>query len=134
MLKGRRTVVACGDRVRLARVAGGGAIEGVEPRTTLLYRSDAFREKVLAANVTQVIGVVAPDVAIDEHLLNRWIVAAELERCRFVLVANKADLPGFDALPNAPRPLRALGYTVVDAPPSARRSRSGASSTASAAC
>ena len=98
VLKGRRTVVACGDRVQVARIAGGGAIEKVEPRTSLLYRSDAFREKVLAANVTQVVGVVAPDIAVDENLLNRWIVAAELERCRFVLVANKADLPGFPAL------------------------------------
>lgn len=114
VLKGRRTVVACGDRVRVAAVAGGGAIEAVEPRSTLLYRSDAFREKVLAANVTQVVGVVAPDIAVDENLLNRWIVAAELERCRFVLVANKADLPEFDALRERLAPYRALGYTVVE--------------------
>ena len=114
MLKGRKTVVACGDRVRIATVAGGSAIEAVEPRATLLYRSDAFREKVLAANVTQVVGVVAPDIAIDENLLNRWIVAAELERCRFVLVANKADLDGFDALRARLAPYRAMGYPVVE--------------------
>ena len=114
VLKGRKTVVACGDRVRVASVAGGGAIEAVEPRTSLLYRSDAFREKVIAANVAQVVGVVAPDIAIDETLLNRWIVAAELEGCRFVLVANKADLPGFDALRERLAPYRALGYAVVE--------------------
>jgi ribosome biogenesis GTPase len=114
VLKGRRTVVACGDRVSVGRVAGGGAIEAVEPRTTLLYRSDAFREKVLAANVTQVVAVVAPDIAIDEHLLNRWIVAAELEGCRFVLCANKADLDGFDALRARLAPYRAMGYAVVE--------------------
>ena len=114
LLKGRKTVVACGDRVRVARVAGGGAIESVEPRTSLLYRSDAFREKVLAANVTQVVGVVAPDVAIDETLLNRWIVAAELEGCRFVLCANKADLPGFDALRERLAPYRTMGYALVE--------------------
>ncbi|CAG0974082.1 ribosome biogenesis GTPase / thiamine phosphate phosphatase [Burkholderiales bacterium] len=114
VLKGRRTVVACGDRARVARIAGGGAIESVEPRTSLLYRSDAFRESVLAANVTQVVAVVAPDVAIDENLLNRWIVAAELERCRFALVANKSDLPGFDALRERVAPYRAMGYTVVE--------------------
>jgi len=114
VLKGRRTVVACGDRVRVARVAGGGAIESVEPRSSLLYRSDAFREKVLAANVTQVVGVVAPDIAVDENLLNRWIIAAELEHCRFVLVANKADLPGFGALVARLAQYRALGYPVVE--------------------
>jgi ribosome biogenesis GTPase len=114
VMKGRRTVVACGDRVRIARVAGGGAIEAVEPRRSLLYRSDAFREKVIAANVTQIVGVVAPDISVDESLLNRWIVAAELERCRFVIAANKADLPGFDALRQRLVPYRELGYTVVE--------------------
>jgi ribosome biogenesis GTPase len=114
VLKGRRTVVACGDRVQVARVAGGGAITSVEPRTSLLFRSDAFREKVLAANVTQVVGVVAPDLAIDEGLLNRWIIAAELQRCRFVLAANKADLSGYDALRARLAPYRALGYRVVE--------------------
>jgi len=114
ILKGRKTVVACGDRVRIKRVAGGAAIESVEPRSTLLYRSDAFREKVVAANVTQVIGVVAHDIAIDEGLLNRWIVATELDGCRFVLCANKADLPGFDALRARLAPYGALGYTVVE--------------------
>jgi len=114
ILKGRKTVVACGDRVRIKRIAGGAAIESVEPRSTLLYRSDAFREKVVAANVTQVIGVVAHDIAIDEGLLNRWIVASELDGCRFVVVANKADLPGFDALRARLAPYRALGYTVVE--------------------
>lgn len=114
VLKGRRTVVACGDRVEVERVAGGGAIVAVEPRSSLLYRSDAFREKVLAANVTQVVGVVAPDLALDENLLNRWMVAAELERCRFVLCANKADLPDFPALRARLAPYRHLGYTVVE--------------------
>jgi ribosome biogenesis GTPase len=113
VLKGRKLQLACGDRVRLHRVAGGGAIEAIEPRTSLFYRSDAFREKLIAANVTQVIGVVAPDVAIDEHLLNRWIIGAEAERCRFVLVANKSDLPGSTALQARLAPYAALGYAVV---------------------
>ena len=113
VLKGRGTTLACGDRVRIARAAGGGSIESALPRTTLLYRSDEFREKLIAANVTQVIGVVAPDVAVDEELVNRWVVAAETEHCRFVLVANKADRPGFDALLARLEPIAALGYEVV---------------------
>jgi ribosome biogenesis GTPase len=112
--KGRRLVLACGDRVQVRRVAGGGAIESVEPRSTLFYRSDAFQEKLIAANVTQVIGVVAPDVAIDEHLLNRWIIGAEAAQCRFVLVANKADLPGRAALQVRLEPYVALGYEVIE--------------------
>ena len=79
VLKGRSMTLACGDRVQVAHEAAGGAIVAVEPRTSLLYRSDAFKEKLIAANVSQVLGVIAPDVPVDEHLLNRWIVAAETE-------------------------------------------------------
>jgi len=119
VLKGRSTVLACGDRVRVARMAGGGSIEEVLPRAALFHRTDAIREKLIAANVTQIVGVVAPDLSIDEELLARWIVAAEAHDCRFVLVANKADLPGFDALMRRLAPYAALGYAVV--PLSAKR-------------
>ena len=113
MLKGRSMTLACGDRVQVAREAAGAVIVAIEPRQSLFYRSDAFREKLIAANVTQVLGVVAPDVPVDENLLNRWIVAAETEHCRFVLVLNKADLPGFDAFAARFAPYAALGYPAV---------------------
>lgn len=119
VLKGRRTMLACGDRVRVARAAGGGSIETVDARSTLLYRSDEFREKLIAANVSQVIGVVAPDLAVDEELINRWIIAAEAQGCRFALAANKADKPDFAGLLARLRPFAALGYAVV--PLSAKR-------------
>lgn len=113
VLKGRHLTLACGDRVRVARTDGGGVVEALLPRGTLFYRSDAFKEKLIAANVTQVVGVVAPDLGVDEELINRWIVAAEAERCRLVLAANKADKPGFGALQRRLAPFAALGYPVV---------------------
>jgi len=114
VLRGRSLAVACGDRVRVVLAAGGdGAIEEVLPRGTLLYRSDVHREKLIAANVTQVLGIVAPDPPYDDELVQRWIVAAESNGCAFALIANKSDLPGFARL--APRldAFRALGYPVV---------------------
>jgi len=113
VLKGRHMVVACGDRVRAAWVAGGGAIEEISTRSSLFYRSDAFNEKLIAANVTQVVGVVAPDLGVDLELVDRWMVAAEAERCRFLLVANKADNPGFTGLLARLEPIAKLGYAVV---------------------
>jgi ribosome biogenesis GTPase len=113
VLKGRRLALACGDRVTVARAAGGDAIEAAAPRTSLLYRSDAFREKLIAANVTQVVGVVAPDLGVDEELVSRWSIAAEAQGCRFVLAANKADKPGFETLLARLAPFAALGYRVV---------------------
>lgn len=113
VLKGRTTTLACGDRVEVVRDVRGGVIVAVAPRRSLLYRSDAFNEKLIAANVTQVLGVVAPDVPVDEHLLNRWIVAAEAERCRFVLVVNKSDLPGAARFAERFAQYAALGYNTV---------------------
>jgi ribosome biogenesis GTPase len=117
--KGRSLRIAVGDRVQVARAREGDVITGVEPRANLVFRSDAFKEKLLAANVTQVAAVVAPDVALDEDLLNRWMVAAEAAQCRFVVLANKADLPSFAALRARLAPYEALGYAVV--PLSAKR-------------
>jgi ribosome biogenesis GTPase len=113
VLKGRSMTLACGDRVHVAREAAGGAIVSIEPRRSLLYRSDAFKEKLIAANVTQVLGVIAPDVPVDEHLLNRWIVAAETEHCRFVLILNKSDLAGASKFSPRFASYAALGYPVV---------------------
>ena len=113
VLRGRSLTLACGDRVDVERSPRADAIVGVQPRTSLLYRSDAFKEKLIAANVTQVVAVVAPDVPVDEHLLNRWIIAAETERCRFVLVVNKADLLDASAFALRFAQYGALGYPVV---------------------
>jgi ribosome biogenesis GTPase len=119
VLKGRGMTLACGDRVAYSRTDAGGVIEALLPRTSLFYRSDAFKERLIAANVTQVVGVVAPDLSLDEELVNRWIVATEAEGCRFILAANKADMFGFDVLLERLAPYAALGYTVV--PLSARQ-------------
>ena len=113
VLKGRSMTLACGDHVRFAPVAGGGAIESVLPRVSLFYRSDAFKEKLIAANVTQIVGVVAPGLSLDLELVDRWSVAAETERCRFVLAANKSDLPGFDELLARLEPYTRLGYASL---------------------
>ena len=113
LLKGRHAVPACGDRVTVARSHGSAAIEAIAPRRNLVYRSDAFKEKLIAANVTLLVGVVAPDLPVDFELVDRWTVAAEAERCGFLLVANKADLPGFDALVARLSPWRRMGYEVL---------------------
>lgn len=113
VLKGRRATIACGDRVEVVRVPGGGAIDAVEPRANLVYRSDAYKQKLIAANVTLVIGVVAPDLPVDLELVDRWTVAAEAEGCAFLLVANKADLPGAAQFVKRLAPFRALGFPVL---------------------
>ena len=109
IVKGRSMRIAVGDRVDVDR----GVITAVAPRTNLVYRSDAFKEKLVAANVTQIVAVVAPDAALDEELLHRWAIAAEIAGCRFVIFANKADLGESDALLARLAPFEVLGYPVV---------------------
>jgi ribosome biogenesis GTPase len=122
VLKGRRATIACGDRVHVVRVHGGGAIEAISPRRNLVYRSDAYKQKLIAANVTLIVGVVAPDLPADFELIDRWSIAAQAESCEFLLVANKADLPGAARLVERLAPWRALGYAVL--PLSAKRDAS----------
>ena len=114
VIRGRSLSPACGDRVDLSLAAGDdGVILRVAPRTSVIFRSDAHREKVVAANVSQVLAVVAADPPYDNELVQRWIVAAEASRCRFILAANKSDLPQFARIEPRLALVEALGYRVV---------------------
>ena len=119
MTRGRKSDVAVGDRVEYARSGDGAVIEKVADRRTLFYRSDAHRQKLIAANATQVVFVVAATPAFSEDLVNRCLVGAEHAGIRALIVFNKIDLPSAE---NALEPLklyRDLGYRVV--PLSAKR-------------
>jgi len=113
IMKGRLLQLVVGDMVTVEQDAGGAAIVAVAPRRNLIYRSDAFKAKLLAADVTQIAGVVAPDVALDTELIHRWMIAAEAAQCRFVVLANKADLPTFRGLQERLAGVAALGYPIV---------------------
>ena len=112
--RGKRRDFACGDRVRIEPSAPGqGVIEEVCPRSALLYRSDAYREKLIAANVTQVAIVVAAVPPPHEALLNRCLVAAEHAGIAACICLNKADLPQHAAQSERLALYSALGYPVV---------------------
>jgi ribosome biogenesis GTPase len=52
--RGKKNSYACGDIVDIERSGDRqGTIKHLHPRTSLLYRSDRFRQKIIAANVTQ---------------------------------------------------------------------------------
>jgi ribosome biogenesis GTPase len=92
-----------------------GQITGHGPRRSLLYRSDAYRQKLIAANATQLLLVVATDPSFSDMLLSRALVAAEHEGLTTTIVLNKCDLTS--ALPAARKllaPFIALGCRVVE--------------------
>ncbi|MFZ3088194.1 MAG: ribosome small subunit-dependent GTPase, partial [Methylotenera sp.] len=48
--RGKKTDIACGDHVTIQLTdKHEGVIESIQPRSTLLYRSNAFKSKMLAA-------------------------------------------------------------------------------------
>ena len=112
--RGKRGDLACGDRVAIAATAPGqGVIEALEPRASLFYRSDIQREKLIAANVTQIVIVLATAPAYHRELLDRCLAAAEHERIHALIALNKMDLPESPAALQALDPYGALGYEVL---------------------
>lgn len=113
--RGKKSGAACGDRVRIARTSPDqGVIEAVLPRQSLLYRSDAFREKIIAANVTQIIIVLAAVPSFYEDLVNRCLVAAEAAGIKALILLNKADLLNESARAmEILKPYRDLGYPLL---------------------
>jgi ribosome biogenesis GTPase / thiamine phosphate phosphatase len=115
VMRGKKGGVACGDQVKiLPTTSGQGVIEAILPRTSLLYRSDAFRQKLIAANVTQVIVVVAVVPSFSEELIDRCLIAAENQRIKALILLNKADLlePTHAAIATLSH-YQSLGYPVL---------------------
>ena len=119
--RGKRSTLACGDCVEIVRTATDqGVIEAADPRSTLLYRSDQYRQKLIAANVTQIVIVLAVVPSFYEELLNRCLVAAEHQRLSCLIILNKFDLADEDSSAFDRLKLYAdLGYRVM--PLSAKR-------------
>jgi ribosome biogenesis GTPase len=91
--RGKKHLAAVGDHLTLTKTSNHQAvIEKIAPRKNLLFRSDAFRSKSIAANVDQVILVLATQPAFSPDLLGRAAIAAEHDGIEFRILLNKIDL------------------------------------------
>lgn len=106
--------VVCGDIVNLRLTGREGVIESIEPRESLLHRSDVWRSKPIAANVTRIAVVIAARPSFSMELVQRCILAAEAENITSLLVLNKIDLPQTDEARKRIQGLVRLGYPVVE--------------------
>ena len=112
--RGKKTDLACGDNVTVKLTdKHEGVIESTLPRKTLLYRSNAFKSKMLAANVTQIIIVLATQPSFYEALLNRCLIAAEAAGIKALIVLNKCDLVDNDDAKQKLALYTELGYQVL---------------------
>jgi ribosome biogenesis GTPase len=95
MLRGRRREAVVGDRVVAVPASDDQwVIEAVAPRRNLVRRSDAFRDKPIAANVDLALVVVSGEPRFDEALLLRVLIALAAEGVPSGLIATKSDLAG----------------------------------------
>lgn len=116
LTRGKKSEIACGDLVDIQPTAEAqGVIEAIQPRSSLLYRSDAYRQKLIAANVTQIIIVVAAEPPFSDELLARCLVAAYDQKLEVLIVLNKCDLQTQAAMARLQlAPYYNIGYRLLE--------------------
>lgn len=116
--RGKRTEVVVGDRVEWQATQASGevqaVIEAVQPRLNLLFRQDAWRTKSFAANLDQVLILLAPRPMFSESQLMRALVAADAADIPVRLLLNKIDLDSVDTARQRLQPYAAMGLQIVE--------------------
>ncbi len=90
--RGKKSQTVVGDEVLWQATGDEGTIEQVLPRRNLLYRQDEIRTKSFAANLDQVLVLIAAEPEFSESQLSRALIAAEAARIIPVIALNKSDL------------------------------------------
>lgn len=112
--RGKRNTIVVGDRVRWQPSGDEGVIEHVEPRRNLLFRQDEWRTKSFAANLDQVLILVAADPVFSETQLARALIAAAAAGIDACIGLNKTDLPQASAARARLAPYAAMGVCVLE--------------------
>jgi ribosome biogenesis GTPase len=90
--KGKKNETVVGDHVQWRATGDEGVIAKVDPRKNLFYRQDEIRTKSFAANLDQVLVLIAAEPEFSEMQLARALIAAEAERITPIIALNKSDL------------------------------------------
>lgn len=90
--RGKKAQAVVGDQVLWQASEDEGTIEKVQPRKNLFYRQDEVRTKSFAANLDQVLILVAAEPEYSESQLARALIAAEAQQIRPLIALNKSDL------------------------------------------
>ena len=119
--RGKKSDCVVGDRVRWQASGDEGVIEHVEPRRNLLFRQDEWKTKSFAANLDQLLVLVAAEPVFSESQLARALIAAEDAGIPARILLNKSDLPAIDAARERLRPYAAMGIEVLEVALKARK-------------
>ena len=112
--RGKKSAAVVGDRIQWQPTQDEGTIEKLEPRKNLFYRQDEVRTKSFAANLDQVLILIAAEPEFSESQLSRALIAAEAEHITPIIALNKSDLtePFAKAWARL-MPYRDMGYEVI---------------------
>ena len=112
--RGKKNQCVVGDRVQWQASTDEGTIEKIDIRRNLLYRQDDIRSKQFAANLDQVLFVLAAEPVFSESQLARALISCEAAKIQPIIVLNKADLtvPFSEAMTRL-APYKRMGYEVI---------------------
>lgn len=110
--RGKKSDCVVGDWVRWQATGDEGVIEHIEPRRNLMHRQDEWKTKSFAANIDQVLVLVAGEPMFSEAQLARALIAAESAGIAALVLLNKCDLPQAAAARERLAPYRAMGVAV----------------------
>jgi ribosome biogenesis GTPase len=111
--RGKKSLGVVGDRVLWQASGHEGTIERIEARRNLFYRQDELRTKSFAANLDQILILIAAEPVFSNSQLSRALIAAEAAGITPLIALNKADLVAPFAQAWAwLAPYRRMGYTV----------------------
>ena len=112
--RGKKSQAVVGDRIRWLPTEDEGTIEKIEERSNLFYRQDEMRSKSFAANLDQVLILIAAEPEFSESQLTRALIAAEAARITPIIALNKSDLvEPFGRAWTKLAPYRAMGYRML---------------------
>jgi hypothetical protein len=112
--RGKKNSAVVGDRVQWRPSQDEGTIESIEPRRNLLYRQDELRTKSFAANLDQVLVLVAAEPDFSQDQLARALIASHAQGITPMLVVNKSDLgPAFALAWQRMEPYRQMGEKTL---------------------
>ena len=112
--RGKKSQTVVGDQVLWQASEDEGTIEKVLPRKNLFYRQDEIRTKSFAANLDQLLILIAAEPEFSESQLTRALIAAEAQQIRPIIALNKSDITepfarAWDRL----LVYREMGYTLL---------------------
>lgn len=122
LVRGRRLRPLTGDEVMFSVERDGTAvIREILPRRTVLERIDSRgRAEGVAANLSLIAVVIAPEPAPDWQLVDRYFVAAALIGIGAALIRNKLDIADAE-VDRRGDAYRAIGYGLVATSAKTRR-------------